>query len=228
MTRRVTRPDAPQGIAAWWTFDEDPDAPVALDVSGHRLGGQLQEARRAEGFEGRALECSGGCVVVPGDPQLSDFETLSIECRVKTDLPEQPNNWILNRVFGGSETTGFRLGLVGARPCFQIPCTAWSHHLAAPDPLPLGRWVHLAATFDGQTMRLYVDGTERGSMDRPGPIGGNDCHLVLGNYETGHKACFHGLLDDVRLYRRVLSAEEIRLHAAAEPAEGGKALAPEP
>jgi hypothetical protein len=222
MTRKVVRPGAPGGLAAWWTFDEEPDSPVALDVSGHRLGGAVQQAQRAEGFEGSALVCSGGCVVVPNDPQLSDLKTLTIECRVRTDVAGQDNRWMLNRVFGGSESTGFRLGLLRGKPCFHVPLTHWSHHLTGSEPLPVGRWVHLAATCDGRTMRLYVDGVERGAMERPGEVRPNGCHLVLGNYEVGHSAHFTGLLDDVRLYRRALSPEEIRSHATERPRQAGK------
>jgi hypothetical protein len=38
--------------------------------------------------------------------------------------------------------------------------------------------------------------------------------LVLGNYEVNHPSFFQGLLDDVRIYRRVLSPEEIRSDAS--------------
>ena len=56
----------------------------------------------------------------------------------------------MNRVFGGGANTGYRLGLLDGKPCFEVPLTDWSHHLTASKPLPLGRWVHLAGTFDGQ------------------------------------------------------------------------------
>jgi hypothetical protein len=219
MTRRQVKPGAPDGLAAWWTFDEQKDCPVAFDGSGHRLGGGLQNARRAEGFEGNALLCDGGTIVVPNDPQLSSLKTLTIECRVKTDVAGQDNKWIVNRVFGENPASGFRLGLLRGNPCFEIPLTEWSHHLTGSRALTTNRWVHLAATFDGKTMRLYMDGTECGSMERPGEVRPNGSHLVLGNYEVGHPAHFTGLLDDVRLYRRTLRPEEIHTHAAI-PAGG--------
>jgi hypothetical protein len=213
MTRKVVRPGAPDGLAAWWTFDEAADSPVAFDVSGHRLGGGLQQAQRAAGFEGRALVCNGGSVVVPNDPQLSALKTLTIECRVKTDLAGQDNKWMLNHVFGESPSSGFRLGVLRGKPCFHVPLTNWSHHLTASEPLPTGRWVHLAATFDGKIMRLYLDGVECGTLERPGDVRPNGSKLVLGNYEVGHAAHFTGLLDDVRLYRRALTPEEIARNA---------------
>lgn len=219
MARRACKPGAPDGLVAWWTFDEEPDSPVALDYSGHRLGGALLKAARAPGFEGTALVCNGGSMVVPNNPQLSFTKAFSIECRVKTDKAGQDNKWILNRVFGENTTSGFRLGVLGGKLCFQIPLTAWSHHLKASEPLPTGRWVHLAATFDGKIMRIYMDGTELGSMERPGEVRPNGSHLVLGNYEVGHAAHFTGLLDDVRLYDRALKPDEIRAHSQgqAEP-----------
>ncbi len=228
MTRKVMKEGAPDGLVGWWTFDEETNSPVAFDVSGHRLGGEMRQAKRTTGFEGSALLCDGACVIVPNDPQLSAIKTLSIECRVKTDVAGQDNKWILNRVFGAKPSSGFRLGVFRGRPCFEIPLTNWSHHLTASNMLHTGRWVHLAATFDGQTMRLYMDGIACGTMERPGEVRPNDAPLVLGNYEAAHPAHFTGLLDDLRLYRRALTAEEIRAHAAVQRSERGKPLVPKP
>ena len=101
------------------------------------------------------------------------------------------------------------MGVLAGKPCFEIPQTDWSHHLMADIDLPLGQWVHLAGTFDGKTMRIYVNGKEHGTMDRPGPIKPNEFHLCLGSYEENHPAHFTGLLDEVKLYNRALTAEEI-------------------
>jgi len=213
-SRKVTRPGAEDpGLVGWWTFDEEDTAPVALDYSGHRLGGALRKASRARGIAGKALVCDGGCVAVPSNARLSVQRELTLECWVRTDKRGQSNNWMINRVLQGGTATGYRLGLVNDRPCFNIPLSDWSHHLTAPEPLPLGRWVHLTGTFDGKVMRLYVDGVEVARMDRPGPIKPNDFRLHLGNYEEGHRAYFHGLLDEVRIYRRALSPDEVAEHS---------------
>ncbi len=215
LTRKVIKPGAPEGLVGWWTFDEEQGAPVTLDYSGHRLGGTLLQTARVPGLVGSALVCTGGCVVVPNHPLLSLTNALTIECRVKTDTAGQKNRWIVNRVFGGGANTGYRLGVLDGHPCFELPLTNWSHNLKAAAPLPTGRWVHLAGTFDGQTMRIYVDGAECGAMTRPGPVKPNTFHLVLGNYEAGHGSHFIGLLDEVRLYNRKLTPDEIRILGAA-------------
>jgi hypothetical protein len=201
--------DAP-GLIGWWAFDEEQENPVGYDYSGNRLGGTLMKATRAPGLEGNALVCNGGGMVVEYNALLSPTDALTLECWVKTDLAGQDNRWIINRVYSGGINTGYRLGVLEGKPCFEVPFTDWSHHLTGSKLLPTGRWVHLAGTFDGKTMRLYMDGEECGAMDRPGPIHANAFPLTLGTYEAGHIAYFTGLLDEVKLYRRALSASEIQ------------------
>jgi hypothetical protein len=54
-------------------------------------------------------------------------------------------------------------------------------------------------------------------MSRPGALLPTDGRLVLGSYEVSHAASFQGLLDDVRIYRRVLSGDDIRSNATGLP-----------
>ena len=74
--------------------------------------------------------------------------------------------------------------------------------------LPLNVWTHVAATYDGATLRLYVNGVQVGTLARSGSlavstrvlrIGGN---AVWGEY-------FRGRIDEVRVYNRALSQGEI-------------------
>ncbi len=205
------------GLLGWWAFDEPDGAAIALDVSGNRRGGRIAGgaaggASRAEGRDGSALVCDGRSATVSPCDDLNPGGALTIECWVRTERAGQPNNWLVNRVYQSGDT-GYRLGVVDGKPCFEVPETSWSHHLSASEDLPTGRWVHLAGTFDGTTMRIYVDGREQGSMERPGPVKANAYPLTLGSYEAGHQAAFAGSLDEVRLYRRALTAEEIAARA---------------
>jgi len=218
LTRRVDLAGHHSGLVAWWNFDEPAGTPVAFDISGHRLGAEVLGVERVPGIVGSAIDCQGGVVLVPDDPRLSVGQALTLDCWVKTDVAGQNDRWIVNRIQGGGLDTGFRLGMVAGRPCFALPQTDWSHHLTGPEPLPLGRWVHLAATFDGRTMRLYVDGDEVASRERPGRVNPSHFDLVIGNFAPGAKAHFTGLVDEVRLFSRVLSTAEIRIcgQAAAQ------------
>jgi hypothetical protein len=182
----------------------------------------MRGADRAPGLDGNALVCAGGCVEVPSKASLSPTDALTIACWVKTDVAGQDNKWIVNRVYQGGTATGYGLGVLGGYPCFEVPQTDWSHHLKANALLPTGRWVHLAGTFDGQRMRIYVDGEEQGSMERPGPVNPNEFHLCLGNYDIKHASFFTGLLDEVKLYDRALTPEEVREHFRKLAQRAGK------
>lgn len=110
----------------------------------------------------------------------------------------------------GAANTGYRLGLVGGKLAWQIPQEPWSHLLVGPDRVPLGKWTHVAATHDGQTMRLLVDGKLKGELPRVGAIRPSEAKLVLGSFAPGDsRHNFVGVIDEVKLHDRALSAAEI-------------------
>jgi hypothetical protein len=75
--------------------------------------------------------------------------------------------------------------------------------------LPPGAWSHLAATYDGSVLLLYVNGTEVASRPLGGAIetSANPLHIG-GNGVWGE--FFAGLIDEVRIYNRALSPTEIQ------------------
>jgi alpha-galactosidase len=75
--------------------------------------------------------------------------------------------------------------------------------------LNANQWQHLAVVCDGTTATLYVDGEKRASGPAANPIASNPAQdFKLGQgYHTGRY--FHGLLRDVRIYKRALSSAEI-------------------
>ena len=60
-------------------------------------------------------------------------------------------------------------------------------------------------------MRLFVNGQERAALERGGEICPSDARLCLGNYASGHPtAFFEGIIDEMKIYDRALTAEEVR------------------
>jgi hypothetical protein len=77
-----------------------------------------------------------------------------------------------------------------------------------------GQWVHLATTYDGSYLRLYVNGTEVGNLQGPNYTTQSSVPLGMGTnvYSGGAGDRFGGVLDDVAVYNRALSAAEVQLH----------------
>ena len=101
----------------------------------------------------------------------------------------------------------------------------WVDHLAGHNYLTLGsslssyldsgqspatgQWQHLAATYDGTVARYYVDGLEVAARATSGSIGSSNTWRI-GAYGGTPGGFFDGLVDDVRIYDRALSAGEIQ------------------
>src|SRR6185436_6304953 len=75
--------------------------------------------------------------------------------------------------------------------------------------LPVNTWTHLASTFDGTTVRLFVNGVQVASLAQTVPLATTTATLQIGgDAYTGEN--FAGLIDEVRVYNRALSAAEIQ------------------
>jgi hypothetical protein len=70
-------------------------------------------------------------------------------------------------------------------------------------------WMHIAATFDGSTMRLYVNGVLEGTLAGPAAVGSNALALGIGAQPDGVSP-LQGALDEVRVWSRALSPSEIQ------------------
>ncbi len=85
----------------------------------------------------------------------------------------------------------------------------------------LNKWTHITCTFDSERLTLFIDGKQVASdpLPIPGPaseFGG----LVLGGDRNGSSNHFHGLIDEVMFWERVLDSAEIAL--LSEPAKASQ------
>ena len=83
--------------------------------------------------------------------------------------------------------------------------------IATSGDLVPGVWRHGAVTYDGVTLRLYLDGVEVGSKPLSGPVDVDpSLPVAVGAQPPGAgPRFFDGLLDDVRIVQRALSADEL-------------------
>ncbi|MHA2425835.1 MAG: LamG-like jellyroll fold domain-containing protein, partial [Candidatus Thorarchaeota archaeon] len=81
-----------------------------------------------------------------------------------------------------------------------------SHDLTynSASDLTLNKWHHIVATYDENYQRIYIDGAEKASRAETNPIVYDDYRIVIG-------AAMEGFMDDVRIYNRTLTPEQIQL-----------------
>ena len=87
---------------------------------------------------------------------------------------------------------------------------------------PVGAWSYVALTYDGSTLRLFVNGTQVATRAMTGTIETTENPLWFGgNHPYGEY--FDGLIDEARVYDRALAEAEIRADMATPVAAGGAA-----
>ena len=80
--------------------------------------------------------------------------------------------------------------------------------------LAVNTWTHLAVTYDGATLRMFVNGTQVASKAQTGSITTSTGVLRIGGTNLA-SAFFQGRIDEIRIYNRALTQAEIQADMAA-------------
>ena len=72
-----------------------------------------------------------------------------------------------------------------------------------------GTWHHIAGTYDGKAIKVYIDGAEKASLDCVGEIKVGDGSTYVGS-RGGTQRWVNGTLDEIKVFNRALSADEVK------------------
>ncbi|HRZ76666.1 MAG TPA: LamG domain-containing protein, partial [Bacteroidales bacterium] len=136
--------------------------------------------------------------------ELSVFGQMTMEAWVKPSVHAPGERIVLQK-----SDSSWGLYLLDGLPAFRVADTGM-HQALSPHPLDTGHWHHLAGTFDGNTLCLWVDGIPVATSSAEYIRNAVNLPLELGGVSTDPQAGFQGFLDEVRVWRRALGAEELR------------------
>ena len=192
---------------------------VVTDESGNAHDGALEgDAIRGTGHTGGSVGMGAGPVVgsgvrIPRTAALEPTTALTLEAWVKYEGSGAQYRSVVCKDRTGTSPSYQLWSCYDAEgvPHFELTTTAGNVNVAAPTAaLVGGAWHHVAGTWDGSTMRLYVDAVEVAT----GTLGGTiiydtaqDLFLLNGDYWTSEQHI--GQIDDVRVYSHALSAAEV-------------------
>ena len=209
-----------QGLLGLWRFDEG-SGNRANDSSGNNHHGTLRGAQlgwvpgRAEGTSLEIPNANNHGVTVMPSPGIDGIRNaFTIAAWIyRTDERDGLANVLSRRSTGVNEHFALALNDVG-RPRVYLN----SHlnpalpNVTGPDPIPLEQWVHLATTYDGGMLHLYVNGTEVGKVAVATTIQAERTLLCIGCGQNTDAVVIEplaGRIDDLRLYNRALTVEQI-------------------
>lgn len=199
---------AEDGLVAYWPFDEGAGK-EAIDVTGNGHDGEFAGGPTwVEGKFGTGLEFDGeeDHVVVADDAAFAIEENITLMAWFS------PNDDLTSRrlmvkndsifvIFDFGNPTSIDFLVKPDNTFAESTTTAWD----------VGTWYHFAGTFDGKTMKVYVNGELEGETDNGVPIAPSGLDLWIGGDDFGRPTDFFpGKIDEVRLYDRTLSEADIQ------------------
>ncbi|HWM10432.1 MAG TPA: LamG-like jellyroll fold domain-containing protein, partial [Solirubrobacteraceae bacterium] len=195
------------GLVASFGFDE-PSGATATDTLSDHDGTIAGAARVAGGRYGAALSFDGvdDWVSVPHAAALNLSAGMTLEAWVR---PTALGSWrsVVMKEQASALPYALHASTGEGVPAASV-FTSSALTATGPPPLGLATWTHLAMTWDGSVLRLYVDGAEVATQPAPGALLTSTGQLRIGGNSLRGEF-FSGLIDEVRVYDRALSATRI-------------------
>jgi large repetitive protein len=227
-------------LIGYWRLNDAPGSATARDYSvwgndGTLVGLDPAMAWVAGGPEGGALSPQGmGYVNVPTSASIDTITTqVTLAAWIYLTAPVGMGTYAtaISRQIGGGVEQHYHLSVNDQKQAILFITTAGGaagadagaehkYVIGGPPTVPLQTWVHLAGTYDGNQLRLYVNGVQVASAAGTGPFAVETNPVVLsGNGNDNSRTVSEfvpGRLDEVMLYRRALGPDEIaRLQSGA-------------
>jgi hypothetical protein len=208
----------------YWRFDEAAGS-VAHDSSGNGNDCQLRQQSPAtawtDGPLGNAINLDGnGWLECPHPRSLARLsDAMSISLWIKRTGRRSHVRALVTRQYEGGSLDRFHLGFSDDQLVLRSRAPGMSTY--APFPAVRGHWLHVVSTrsADGLVL-MYIDGEEirRKPADQLGLGGGDNPLIIGGGLNTPDQALvkenLEGVMDELVIYDRALTAEEVRALAA--------------
>ncbi|MDX1945507.1 MAG: DUF1553 domain-containing protein [Pirellulaceae bacterium] len=213
----------PADAVARFAFDETTGNRAANGIDAARPGFIKPAAQWVGGKFGNALLANGQTQVeIPGLPKWDRSDSFAVSAWVLPTTADRMG--IIGSVDEAQSRRGWELGLSRGKPLVRLTHAEGTDEIVveATEPLAQSKWQHVAATYDGSGqaagVAIYVGGVPRKLKIIADTLRGHiqgDQPLTIGRGDTqGH---FRGLIDEVQLFRRVLSPAEAAVLAGGDP-----------
>jgi hypothetical protein len=214
----------PGGLVGFWKLNEG-SASTAADSSGNNLHGTIAgDPAWVTGPADYALKFDGDDYVDLGnDSSLNITAQITVAAWIKVDTFDREWQAIITK-----GDNSWRLQRNGTNSSIEFACTgafvpnALVGSLFGTVSVNDGKWHHVAGTYDGSRICLYVDGKLDISSEADGSVNVNDQNLLIGANAEKPDRNFKGSIYDVRIYSYALSAEDVREIAAEQNSRSGQ------
>ena len=200
------------GVAGYWRLGESSGTTAANSAGGpsgtyggaHTLG----VSGAIAGDSDAGLRLAGGQADMGDNHDFAGTSSFTIEAWVKPTTVDGTSRRIVSKAIGG--LNGYEL-FVNSGSGLSFQRIAGSTNAVSTAAPATSSWSHVVATYDGTTMRLYVNGALASSTASALSLLDNVATLRVGNSAVGTDG-WAGDLDDVALYTSALNATQVQSH----------------
>lgn len=203
-------------LVAHWPFEEGSGTTTA-DTSGNGNTGTLANMDNSNWVAGKvgnyALSYDGinESVNVGNDPSLHPVSAITVEAWVKRDATGTPDVILSPSTNSGSD---WFLDVTSEKARFGVKVGGTFYFPSGTTTISAGSWYHIAGTYDGETVRVFVNGVEEGNDTSPsGNMDTTTNNVRIGDYvNTPSSGIMNGTIDDVWIYDEALNSSTIYQH----------------
>jgi hypothetical protein len=184
----------------------------SLDSSGEGNNGVLfNNVSNATGrwSESYAFDGDEDFINITNDASIYLLNNLTVSVWIKWSGDTSGANYVIDK-YANRYAVGLNSVAGSGAPRFYVSSTGLALITDSPDKISANEWHHIVGTLNGTNTTLYVDGVIKATSNGTPTVtsGGN---LYFGCYQTCSSTYdFNGSIDEVRLYNRTLSAEEVK------------------
>ena len=207
LTRLEAKKPSVEGLVSWWKFDEG-QGNVALDSVGGNHGTLVNGPTWVDGKYGKALSFDGVNDYVETAQTVSLALTTSASIAVWFKTTAAAYQEIVRQI--GTSDNGIELRVSSSHKAdVSVYLGSWREIIDTNGPnVNDGNWHHIVGVVDGTTVKLYRDGNFIISATGTNNLNTGNAKVVIGRHPL-YPDYFNGLIDDVQIYNRALSADEI-------------------
>jgi hypothetical protein len=210
----------PSGMVSYWQFDEGSGTTVYDTIGSNN--GTIYGALWTSGISGTALSFNGtnDYISVANDPSLNP-DSITVEAWVNYSAsPSSYDTFIVNKTIGADQGYGLGDGYYEATGeplswgnySFTLATTDSYYSVDSGISVKVNEWVQVVGTYDDTTgiAKIFVNGQEKNQRYLPSAIVKDNNELDIGTHLLTPIRSFNGLIDEVAIYNRALTSNEVQ------------------